>query len=74
MIELCNDAPGETMYANEFRTARQQAPKMMRPEQVEIEDLNKIGPVVITVCGDENLYFIFTSGTRKGYRGYCKCL
>ena len=47
---------------------------MMRPEQVEIEDLNKIGPVVITGCGDENLYFIFTSGTRKGYRGYCKCL
>ena len=67
-------APLDQLVGSWNTSGRKQGPKMMFPEQVDIDDLAKIGPVIGTGCGDENLYFIFASGPRKGYRGYCKCL
>jgi hypothetical protein len=39
--------------------------------QVEVEDLSKIGALVFSQCGEENLYFTTVQGD---YSCYCKCL
>jgi len=48
---------------------REKFPKCDPLSEVEFEDLPKYPNMIITACGEENIYF-----THEGKKYFCKCL